>query len=877
MTGVNDAPTAHDDAAVVDLAQLARTGSPQTIAVLLNDDDIDSDDSRSTLHIVQATSASGAAVSISEPGDGSGPVLLYDPRNILAAQQLSLGQTLPAADTITYTIADRWGATADAHVAVTWVGANDAPTAGADTVVVHEGDAPTAVDVLANDDDVDSDDSSATLHIVAATAEQGTAAVSADGHHLVIAPGAAYPGLAEGEQMTYAVTYTIADQHGATANGHVDVVVVGVNDAPIAADDTITGSENTNITGNVLANNGGGADHDVDGDALRVDTTPLAGPAHGSLTLNADGTFVYTPDHGFAGNDAFTYQLTDRPTGGLSNSATVHLLVGETNDAPVASDDAAHTDENTAVTITVLANDSDADSGDVLRPIAIAGVAIGVGEQVTLASGAVATLGDDGSIHYDPKDAFAALGAGEHAVDNFSYTVGDGHGGTAEADVAVTVDGRNDAPVAGTDLFSLGAGNHFSVDTTQLLANDVDVDRGDVLTVTAVDASGTHGVVAFDGTTVTYDTAGRFQALGAGETALDVVHYTLQDSAGATASGEMQITVVGVNDPPQATDDTARTPEDRAVVIDVLGNDADPDTGDHVSIVGFDTTGTLGQVSLNPDGTVTYNPDGHFDGLAAGETATDHFRYVIADGSGAHDTADVTVTISGKNSVEQLVDSFEQPFRISDLSYGASDTVGIKTQYVETDGAHGTDTPTDGSHLAWLEAYGTTQANLDTFLGVDLRANFTDLDGSTPASGAAFHLDVKLQAGDELSFDWLFDARDTVKANPADNDFAVVTITDADGTDVFKLSDVRQTGDNGSSGWQSTVYTAAHSGTVTVAIGVVNDRASDLPVASDPHSENSALLVDNMRINRDFSDGYQVVDSSADGKFETVAHQQAHA
>lgn len=707
--------------------------------------------------------------------------------------------------------------------------------------------------------------------------EQGghVALVDTDGEGLFDAvrydPREAWQHLKEGEEAIDRFRYTVTDANGGRDDALVSVRVVGVNDAPIAADDTFHGEEDTPISGNVLADNGAGADWDVDGDPLFVDPVPLNAPRHGRLTLHGDGTFSFVPDENFFGTDEFTYRVADRAVGGFGDSATVRLIIAPVNDAPRAFDDVAQTNEDSPITINMLANDWDVDAGDILRPVAIAGVGVGIGQTVRLPSGAAVTLNADGTIRYDPLEAFAALRPGQQATDTFTYTVGDGNGGTASARVTVTVDGRNDAPVAVTDTFATTATLPLIIAVAQVLANDRDADAGDTLSFVGVDGTGAIGLVTFDGAAIRYDPAGRFVPLGQGETAVDVFYYTVRDEAGAAATGEIRVTVAGVNDPPVAVADVASTYENRAVVIDVLANDYDPDQNDRLSIVDFDTTGTRGRVSLNADGTVTYDPDRQFDSLRPGETATDSFRYVITDGFGARTTGDVSVTVIGKSSEETIVNSFEQPIPVEDISFGSSGAVKIKTSHVETDGNLGVYQPTDANHLAWLEAYGTSIPDLNTFLRVDLRAQFRDIDGSLPASGAALRIRVDLEAGDELSFDWMFDARDRVSGSPADNDFALVSITNADGgTHFFKLSDVRATGDNGATGWRSTVYTAEQGGSVTVAFGVINDRASDFPSTSNPASENSMLLLDNVRLNRDFSEGYQVVDTSADGRFETV-------
>ena len=86
-----------------------------------------------------------------------------------------------------------------------------------------------------------------------------------------------------------------------------------------------------------------------------------------------------------------------------------------------------------------------------------------------------------------------------------------------------------------------------------------------------------------------------------------------------------------------------------AAGIAVLLNDSDPDAGDILTVSALDTTGTVGLVTDNSDGTFTYDPNGQFESLAATESATDTFSYTVTDGNGGTDTATVTVEITGVN------------------------------------------------------------------------------------------------------------------------------------------------------------------------------------------------------------------------------------
>jgi hypothetical protein len=202
------------------------------------------------------------------------------------------------------------------------------------------------------------------------------------------------------------------DQYGA---GIVDAAgalgTVSTNTPPVAADDSATTTEDVAVVVAVLAN-----DTDADGDPLTV--TALAQPAHGAATLNADQSVTYTPAADFAGTDSFTYRAHDGTTAG--NAATVTVEVAAVNDPPTANDDAATTAENTALTLNVLANDSDPD-GDALSVASIT--------QPTYGS---AVLNADQTVTYTPNPSFVG-------DDAFTYTVTDTSGATDTATVTVTV------------------------------------------------------------------------------------------------------------------------------------------------------------------------------------------------------------------------------------------------------------------------------------------------------------------------------------------------------------------------------------------------------------------------------------------------------
>jgi len=305
----------------------------------------------------------------------------------------------------------------------------------------------------------------------------------------------------------------------------VTVTVNGANDGPTAADDTGSTDEDSAVTIDALSN-----DTDPDSsDTLSVSSLDTSGTI-GDVTDNGNGTFDYDPNGQFedlavgeSATDSFTYTIEDGNGG--SDTATVTVTVNGANDGPTAVDDTGSTDEDSAVTIDVLANDTDPDTSDVLSVSA-----------VTQGShGSVTNNGTD--VTYDPDGQFEHLAVGESATDSFLYTVSDGHGGEFVATVTVTVNGANDGPKAIDDSVSTAEDTLVTVD---VLLNDSDPDSGDSLVVSGV-TQGSHGSVTNNGTDVTYNPDANFYGS-------DSFTYTAQDSQGATDTATVTVDISETDD-----------------------------------------------------------------------------------------------------------------------------------------------------------------------------------------------------------------------------------------------------------------------------------------------------------------------------------------
>ncbi len=369
-----------------------------------------------------------------------------------------------------------------------------------------------------------------------------------------------------------------------------------VNHPPVATDDTASTLHDTTVTVDVLAN-----DTDADGDTLAI--TGVTSPGNGTAVIN-NGKVDYTPGGSYTGADSFDYTVSDGNGG--TDTGTVNVTVAaQPNTPPVAVDDGSTTTKNTAVTIDVLANDTDAD-GDTLS---IAGV--------TSPAHGTAVV-NTGKVVYTPANSYVGS-------DTFDYTVSDGHGGSDTGTVTVTVNPPpNHPPVAVDDSATTLSGNLVTVN---VLANDTDAD-GDTLAISGL-TSPAHGTAVVNNGKVDYTPTASY----AGADSFD---YTISDGNGGSDTGTVTVTVVPPNHAPVATDDTSTTDENTVVTVDVLANDTDVD-GDTLSLTAVTSPahGTAKIVS----GKVKYTP-------ATFYTGSDSFDYTVSDGRGGTDVGTVNVTVN---------------------------------------------------------------------------------------------------------------------------------------------------------------------------------------------------------------------------------------
>ncbi len=548
VTGSNDGPIATADTATTD------EDSGVTIDVLANDTDLDGDN----LSVTSATLPDGVDGTVVINADGT---VSFTPGGGFDA--LGAGETQDVA--ITYTISDGQGGTSTSTATVTVTGTNDGPVASNDTALTQE-TASVTLNVLANDTDLDGDSLSVTDATLAAGVD-GAVTVNADGT-ITFEPGPSFANLLEGESQQVDITYTISDGQGGTDTATATVTVTGSTAGVIATADAVTTGEDSSVTIDVLSN-----DVDLDGGVLSVVDAVLPTGVDGTVVVNANGTISFTPGGEFdalgvgeSQDVVITYTVTN--DGGLTTtSTTATVTVTGSNDGPIATADVATTDEDSSVTINVLANDTDADTSDTLT-VTDATLPVGVDGEVV--------VNPDGTISFTPGAEFDALGVGDTQDVVITYTISDGQGGTDTATATVTVTGSNDGPVATADVATTDESTAVTID---VLANDTDID-GNVLSVTgATLPDGIDGtvVVNADGT-VTFTPGDSFATMVDGETQDVEITYTIADETGATSTATVTVTVNGqdVTPPPDPIPDPA------------------PDTGPQADIADLSVTSAVG-------------------------------------------------------------------------------------------------------------------------------------------------------------------------------------------------------------------------------------------------------------------------------------------
>ncbi len=759
LTNVNETPVAVNDVAnAVEAGGVANgtAGTNPTGNVLTNDTDVDAADTK-TVSGVAAGVVGSAIGSVGSGVTGSyGSIAIaangaytYTVDNSNAAVQSlrTNGQSLD--DVFTYTMIDAGGLASTTQITITITGVNDTPHDLATTgLTVAENAANTTSVGTITRSDVDAGDTP-TYSLMDSAG--GRFAINASTGEITVADGSL---LNFESSTTHDITVRVTDLAGATYDEVFTVNLTNVNETPVAVNDVANaveaggvanGTAGTNPTGNVLTN-----DTDVDA----ADTMTVSGVAagvvgsasgsvgsgvtgsYGSIAIAANGAYTYTVDNSNAAvqalrtngqslDDVFTYTMID--AGGLASTTQITVTIAGSNDTPVANNDnnvaieaggAANGSPGSDATGNVLANDTDVDSianGETQAVVGVAAGSVGAtgnnaGAMVNGNYGSV-TINSDGTYVYTIDDANAAVQALRLSTDTladiFTYKITDAAGLESIAELTITLQGQNDAPVAvvdnvmATEAGGLANGTTGIDPTGNVFDNDIDVDsdaNGETKTVTGVaagviaSASGSVGssvggaygaiIVQADGS-YTYAVDNSNAAVQAlrltSQTLTDVFTYTFADTAGANSTIQISVTIQGQNDAPTAVSDNAIAVEASGLsnavpgsdpTGNVLSNDTDVDSGANGETktvagvaagvaasasgsVGASVAGSFGSITINADGSYAYIVDNSNVAVqtlrTSGQTLDDVFTYTMIDTAGASSTTQITITIQGQN------------------------------------------------------------------------------------------------------------------------------------------------------------------------------------------------------------------------------------
>ncbi|MEN9780654.1 MAG: hypothetical protein RL014_1802 [Pseudomonadota bacterium] len=517
------------------------------------------------------------------------------------------------------------------------------------------------------------------VYAKASNPSNGTAAISTDGS-LLYSPNTNFFG-------TDTFTFTVSDGKGGSNTYTQTITVTAVNDAPVVANGSASTAEDTQLSASVPVAT------DVDSASL---TYSLVGAAtNGTVVLNANGSYTYTPKANFGGSDSFTYRVSDGQAN--SNTATVSLTITAVNDAPVVAN---------------AIPDQSATAGTALNFTFAANAFTDV-ETANLSY--AATRGDGSALpswltfNQNTRTFSGTPSAADVGSLQVKVTASDGSL-TANDTFALVVNAQPNAAPTGAN------GNASTAEDTPLngqlpAATDA---NGDTITYARL-SDGAHGTVTVGANgSYTYTPAANY----AGP---DAFTFTVSDGKGGSNTYTQNITITAVNDAPVAASGSAMTVEDAVFTGSVpAATDVDSSSLTY-GLVSGPANGTL---TLNANGSYSYRPNANFAG-------SDSFTYLATDGQANSNTATFSLTVTGTNDTPVLATPLADQAAVAGSAF-AFTVAANSFADVDGDSLSYTATRGDGSDLpSWL----TFNQNTRSFSG-------------TPSSSDVGSLEVRVRASD---------------------------------------------------------------------------------------------------------------------------------
>ncbi len=447
--------------------------------------------------------------------------------------------------------------------------------------------------VLANDTDADGD--TIDQAILQATTTHGSLTLNLDGTFVYL-PNTNFNGI---DTFTYFARDSVHNETSSSP-ATVTITVNPVPDAPIANAAQVSTNEDIPINGQLTGS-------DADGNPLTFSAGSV-GVTRGTLVINSNGTFTYTPTPNYFGADSFTFKVND---GTFNRSeATVTISVAEVNDIPVANPLSISLNEDNTFSGNLTGSDPEG------NPLTFA-------QGATSAAHGTVVINPNGSFTYTPTSNYSGS-------DSFTFKVNDGSGDSVDALVSVTINPVNDPPVATPLSFN-------ATEDVTLNGNLVGTDpESSPLTYSAGTIAAAHGTVNINPTTgaFTYVPAANYNGA-------DSFSYKVNDGTSNSNDALVTITIAAANDLPIATSASVTTNEDVAVGGMLVASDGD---GNPLTFLAGSTVPAHGAVVITSNGFYIYTPAANFSG-------TDSFTFKANDGTNDSNEATITVTVTPVNDV----------------------------------------------------------------------------------------------------------------------------------------------------------------------------------------------------------------------------------
>ena len=494
-------------------------------------------------------------------------------------------------DSFTYRVCDNGLLCAEATVSITIQPVNDAPVVSAITYVAFE-DMSASENIGEYDFDIENE---AISYQLISSPAHGIGTLNENGV-LEYTPNANYNGFD-------LISYQACDASGACTLSELEILVLSVNDNPIAQPDFITIQEDESAIGIIedLVT-------DADNESLFFGT--MISPSNGMLVIQNNGNYTYTPNGNFSGADQFTYLVCDGT--GICDTATIQVTVASVNDAPTAVNDSLTINEEETIELNLAANDFEIENQ--LMSYELEGIS----------SLGNISLSTQGVLYFEANE-------NTFGTESLTIHVCDSEGLCSESEVLITINPINDLPTISLEAFSLEEDSQISID----LANYVSDIEGSPLNF-ALAGNAENGMIEFSQAgIVSYIPYENYFGN-------DAVAFTVCDTENGCTEGVIEFNITSVNDEPESQNSQITLSEDSATEgnFNELVSDAD---GEDLFFTILQNTQN-GTFIASFDGSFVYAPTANFFGW-------DTLSYMACDASGACDSSIISFEITFVNDL----------------------------------------------------------------------------------------------------------------------------------------------------------------------------------------------------------------------------------